>query len=193
MGIEQITSRIVSDAEAEAKALTDGAAEKSGAVLAGAREKAAAITESARIKGGEDKAKLISRRRSVAEIDGRKLILDAKQKLIGECFDRAADEIVSMSREEYAAFIFRAVKNTGETEGELILNKKDAASIGKALLKKIAENIPGSRITLSGETRDIKGGFILKKSSVYVNGTVEALIGEAKGDLTGEVAAVLFP
>lgn len=192
MGIEEITSRIVSDAETEAKSIGDEAKEKSGAVLAEARARADKMTGDARARGEEDKAKMLSRRQSVAEIDGRKLILDAKQKLIAECFNRTADRITSMDSEKYVDFLFRTVKSTGETEGELILNRRDRASVGEALVKKIAEGIPGSKITLSEEERDIKGGFLLKKGSVYVNGTVEALIDEAKEKLTGEVAVRLF-
>jgi hypothetical protein len=52
--------------------------------------------------------------------------------------------------------------------------------------------MPESGITLSGETRNIKGGFMLKNGSVYINGTVEALIDEARDELVTEVAQVLF-
>lgn len=192
MSIEKITSKIVSDAEADAAAVRNEAKAQCDVILREAEAKAEAIVQKAQKQGREEKAKRISRRKAVAEIDGRKLLLSEKQKLIAECFDRAADRISSMAAEEYTAFLARLVKGTGQTGGELILNRRDAEAIGPALVSAVAEAVPGSRIVLSEETRDIKGGFLLKQGAVYINGTIEALMEEAREDLAGEVAEQLF-
>lgn len=192
MSIEKITSKIISDAETEAKVTLDGTKQKCEAILAEAGVKAAQIIKDAEENGCADKEKLINRRKSVADIDGRKLILNEKQKYIAECFEKTIDKITSMDKDEYVDFLVRIVKNTGVTEGELILNEKDKAAIGNALVEKVGAEIAGSKITLSEETRNIKGGFILKNGTVYMNGTLEALIDEAKEKLIGEVAGQLF-
>ena len=171
MSIEKITSKIVSDAESIAQVTLDEAKAECDAILARAESEAEKVLREAQERGQKEKEKLISRRKAVADIDGRKIILEEKQKLITECFDRAIEQIASMEKEEYIAFLAGLVKKTGETEGELILNEKDAASVGTDL---------------------VKGGFLLKKGSIYINGTVEALVEEAKEDLVGEVAAQLF-
>ncbi len=192
MSIEKITSKIISDAQAEAKATMDETKAKCDVILTEAGEKAAQIIKDAEENGRADKEKLINRRKSVADIDGRKLILNEKQKYIASCFDKTIDKITSMEKGDYIDFLVRIVKNTGETEGELILNEKDATAIGEALVQKVATEIPGSRITLSKETRNIRGGFLLKNGTVYMNGTLEALVDEAKEKLIGEVAGQLF-
>ena len=97
-----------------------------------------------------------------------------------------------MKKEEYVTFLVGLVKKTGETEGQLILNERDAASVGTDLVNVLSKELADSKITLSKETKNIKGGFLLKKGSIYINGTVEALVEEAKEDLVGEVAAQLF-
>lgn len=192
MSIEKITSKILSDAENSAKVTLDEARAAGDAILAEAEERAAAILKQAEETGLAEKEKLISRRKSVADIDGRKLVLEEKQKLIARCFDQAVEQIASMEKSSYIEFLAGLVKKTGEKEGELILNEKDAAAVGGALIEAISAADADSRITLSEETRKIQGGFLLKKGSVYINGTIEALIDEAKEDLIGEAAGQLF-
>ena len=192
MSIEKITSKIVSDAESVAQVTLDEANAECDAILARAAERAEQILKEAQEQGQDEKEKLISRRKAVADIDGRKIILEEKQKLIAECFDRAIERITSMGKEEYIAFLAGLVKKTGERSGELILNERDAASVGPDLVDVLSKELVDSKITLSKETKNIRGGFLLKKGSIYINGTVEALVEEAKEDLVGDVAAQLF-
>ncbi|MGN0658673.1 MAG: V-type ATP synthase subunit E [Emergencia sp.] len=192
MSIEKITSKIIRDAESQAEAAMNEVKTQCDAILAQAGTEADEILKKAEKDGQADREKLISRRKAVADIDSRKIVLGEKQKLIAECFDGAVEKITAMDSGEYIAFLVDLLRKTGETEGELILNKKDAAAIGEGLVAAAAEKIPGSRITLGNETRNIQGGFLLKKGSVYVNGTIEALVSEAREELTGEVAARLF-
>ena len=95
----------------------------------------------------------------MADIDGRKIILEEKQKLITECFDRAIEQIASMEKRRIYCFSCRSGEKTGETEGELILNEKDAASVGTDLVNVLSKELAGSKITLSKETKNIRGGF----------------------------------
>lgn len=192
MSIEKITSKIISDAQVAAQKTLDEANARCDEILAEAEKKAAAIVKSAEEKALDEKQKLIARRKSVVEIDGRKLILDAKQKMIASCFEQAIDKLTSMEKENYIAFLAGLVEKTGEKEGQLILNEKDRAEIGGELIARIAQNLPDSQITLAEETGNIRGGFLLKKGSVYINGTIEALVGEAREELIGEVANRLF-
>lgn len=192
MSIEKITSKIVSDAEKIAGDTLNEAKVQSDGILAEANKKAEEIIKEAAVKGSDEKEKLISRRKAVAEIDGRKIILQQKQQLIAECFDKAVDKIVAMEKDDYIKFLAKTAKNTGITQGEVIMNEKDAKNIGPEFIEVLAKEIPGSKITLSEEKRNIKGGFLLRNGSVYINGTIEALLEEAKEDLVGEVAGILF-
>ena len=192
MSIEKITSKIISDAEAEASKITEASKKECEAVISEAKAKAEVLISDAEENGLADKEKLIARRNSVADIDGRKLILHEKQKYIAECFDKTAEKLVSMEKKDYVDFLVSIVKNTGETEGELILNEKDSSEIGAELIEKLKNEVEGSNFTLSKENRNIKGGFILKNGAVFMNGTVEALIEDAKEQLIGEVDGQLF-
>lgn len=192
MSIEKITSKIIGDAQAEARAALEQAQAEGAEILSEAKAEADRILSRAEADGRSEKEKLISRRRAVADIDGRKIVLEEKQKLIADCFDRAVEKIASMDAEPYVDFLVRLLASAGETSGELILSPADAEKIGKKLTAAAAKAIPGSDFTLSEETRNIKGGFLLKKGSVYVNCAVEALVDEAREELVGDVAARLF-
>ena len=192
MSIEKITSKIIGDAREQADAILAQSQAERDEILARAKEEAGRILAAAEADGRSEKEKLISRRRAVADIDGRKIVLEEKQKLIADCFDKAVTKITSMEDGPYVDFLARLLAASGETSGELILNEADAARIGGKLEEAAAKAVPGSRFTVSAETRNIKGGFLLKKGSVYVNCAAEAMVDEAREDLVGDVAARLF-
>lgn len=117
MSIEKITSKIISEAqELRDKTLSEAAAQ-SDAVLAEARKKAEDMVEDSRKRGVEEKEKIISRRKSVADIDCRKVFLAKKQELIGQCFDRAVDDIIAMDKDRYTELLTALGTNSGMTGG----------------------------------------------------------------------------
>ncbi len=122
MSIEKITSKIVSDAESIAQVTLDEAKAECDAILARAESEAEKVLRRPK-SAARKRKKLISRRKAVADIDGRKIILEEKQKLITECFDRAIEQILPWKRRIYC-FSCRSGEKTGETEGELILNER---------------------------------------------------------------------
>ena len=126
MSIEKITSKIISEAsELKEKTLSE-ARLQSDAVLAEAQKKAQEMVEESKKRGLEEKEKIISRRKSVADIDCRKVFLAKKQELIGQCFDKAVDEIISMDEADYTDLLTALGKNSGLTAGQLIFNEKES-------------------------------------------------------------------
>ena len=49
-----------------------------------------------------------------------------------------------------------------------------------------------ANISLSNETGNFKGGFVLEKDGIEINNTFEALVNSLRDDLSLEVARVLF-
>ncbi|MCQ2547682.1 MAG: hypothetical protein MJ145_01600 [Clostridia bacterium] len=192
MSIENIIKKITDDANLVAQNSMKQAENSKKDLLGGAEKKAAKLVEDAKVNGQDEKEKLISRKASVAQIDSRKIVLEEKQKLIAKCFDEAVNTIVSMDQDKYVALLLDIAKKAAITEGELILNEKDHKEIGKSLVEKMNGEIPGCKIVLSKETRDIKGGFIVKQEAVFINQSIESLVDETKDDLALEVANKLF-
>ena len=193
MSIEKITSKIISEAsELKEKTLSE-ARLQSDAVLAEAQKKAQEMVEESKKRGLEEKEKIISRRKSVADIDCRKVFLAKKQELIGQCFDKAVDEIITMNEADYTELLTALGKNSGLTAGQLIFNEKERAAIGQKVVDVLNAAIPGGSFALSEETRKLRGGYMLMCGQTFINNTIEALVEEARPELVAEVAKMMFP
>ena len=193
MSIEKITSKIISEAsELKEKTLSE-ARVQSDAVLAEAQKKAQEMVEESKKRGLEEKEKIISRRKSVADIDCRKVFLAKKQELIGQCFDKAVDEIITMNEADYTDLLTALGKSSGLTAGQLIFNEKERAAIGQKVVDGLNAAIPGGSFALSEETRKLRGGYMLMCGQTFINNTIEALVEEARPELVAEVAKMMFP
>ena len=193
MSIEKITSKIISEAqELRDKTLSEAAAQ-SDAVLAEAQKKAQEMVEESKKRGLEEKEKIISRRKSVADIDCRKVFLAKKQELIGQCFDKAVDEIISMDEADYTDLLTALGKSSGLTAGQLIFNEKERAAIGQKVVDALNAAVEGGSFALSEETRKLRGGYMLMCGQTFINNTIEALVDEARPELVAEVAKMMFP
>lgn len=193
MSIEKITSKILSEAS-ELKEKTLGEARlQSDAVLAEAEKKAQEMVEAGRKRGLEEKEKIISRRKSVADIDCRKVFLAKKQELIGQCFEKAVDNIISMEEAEYIDLLTALGTDSGMTAGQLIFNESERAAIGQKVVDALNSKVKDGNFTLAEETRKLRGGYMLMCGQTFINNTIEALVEEARPELTAEVAKMMFP
>ena len=191
MAIDNITSKIIYDAEREAAAIAQEAAARREEILALARKEAEEKREAMRADGEAERAAMVERNVSVAKIDAGKLILEEKQILIERCLAEAVKKIANLDGDVYLKFLADTAKTLAPEGGELILSERDREKYGEKL-EKLLEESDGGKYALSEETRKIKAGVIVKRGSVYVNGSVEARIDAMRSELVPEVAARLF-
>ena len=191
MAIDNITSKIIYDAEREAVLISQEAAARREEILALARKEAEEKREAMRADGEAERAAMVERNVSVAKIDAGKLILEEKQILIERCLAEAVKKIAGLDEDVYLKFLADTAKTLAPEGGELILSERDREKYGEKL-EKLLEEIGGGKYALSEETRKIKAGVIVKRGSVYVNGSVEARIDAMRSELVPEVAARLF-
>lgn len=192
MSIDKITSKILSDAEAYKKELLDDANAKSEEILGHARTQADAMIKESRAKGEEEKAKTVSRKKSVADIDSKKVILSGKQNMIVQCFEKALEQIISEDEESYVNLLVEAGIKSGQKSGLLIFNEKDKEKIGQKVTDRLNAKIENGNFKKAEETRSIRGGYILACGLTSYNNTVEAMVEECKEQCTAEVAEMLF-
>lgn len=191
MSIEKITSKIMDEAKAERQQVLAEAEARRDAVLTEANEKAQALLRSEEERGLSEKEKVISRRKSVADIDCRKVILQEKQDLIGQCFEEVTQAITDMEEASYIKLLVALGKATGQKEGTLLFNAKEKAAIGQKVAETLSKET-GGVFTVAEEERPVRGGYLLRTGNVYINNTIEALVEERKDDLGSEIAAMLF-
>lgn len=192
MGIEKITSKIMEEAGTQADEIIAKAQVKVDGIIEDAKIKAEDIKKKAEVDGLEEKDKVIGQKKAVADIDSRKLLLEKKQEMIDSCFKRAVKKIMELDVEEYSAFIVNVVKMCKVKEGQLILNKGDKERIGSTIIEKIKGALPDSNFTLSEETGKFTGGVVVKSGQVYINGTVDTFVSEAKEEMALKISEVLF-
>ena len=75
-----------------------------------------------------------------------------------------------------------------------------ALKLGARLMESFKRRIVGKdmgdlpeRVRLSSDTADIEGGLVLRRGSVEINNSVEAIFSYLRPRLEAEVAKILFP
>ena len=196
-GIERISQRLISDAEAEIAALNAETEAQCQAIQAEYQEKAKQAYEQRMQDGKRACQQRTERYASAAELEARKSILAFKQELVSKTFDAAAAQLTKLPREDYVAFLAKqAAAAASYGEEELIFNAEDAANVGKAVAKAANELLQArgvaGNLTVSEETRPIPGGVIVRMGDIEVNCAVNMLVEMRRGELAAQVAELLF-
>jgi len=177
-GLEKITSEIKADADKSIAAIIDKANAEAKSILAGAEKEAAEAIE----KVNHDVSVRLSASKSTAEsaaaLKKRRLILEEKQKLIGEVIEEAKSLIYALPDNVYFEKILKlAEKNVSPAEGTIIFNAKDLSRLPADFETKlnVVAVAKGGKLTVSKETRPIDGGFVLLYKGIDQNCSITSL------------------
>ncbi len=182
---QTLIDKIISDA----KVLTDD-------VIAKANDEANEIMTAAKTKAAKEKAKFdemakqeaqkaVAKEISSAEMRAKKLILSQKQECLEEVLKEAENKLLSLSGDKYKDTIITMIKNANvDSECEIILSKKDKDSFG--------DEISQMDYKVSGEVRDIDGGFIVKNGDIEYNYSFKSIISVQREDILQLAAGILF-
>ncbi len=193
MGIEDIKKRILEDATVQKKEILAEARKKAGEIKKEGEKTAEKRKEAIILKANEDATEEHHRLMTMEKLDARKLQLTEKQKAIEEAFEKSLDMLSTHPNyEEILVTLLLEVAKGGE---ELILSPRDHQQLGDGFLKKVNAKIKGEgkkEITLSEETREIAGGFILQTPDMEINETFEERIRALRDEMESDVARMLF-
>lgn len=192
MSIENITENILNDAKQTADISIKSAEKTADEIIKNAKNEAEAIKNAAVEKTQKESENLKSRKVSAAELQGRKMVLGAKQDAIKKSFDSALKKLGSMPEDKYIKYLTEEIIKVPNCEGTIILNKRDKEKIGERLIKAVNDKLSAEKFTLSNDTVNSSGGFVLKSGNIEINSTFEALLDSMKDELTNEVASALF-
>ena len=192
-GIEKITARIETDSKAEVEAILREAEAKAAGVRAEYQAKAEAEAKAAAAAGQEAAQRHAERLESAAAMEAKQLQLGAKQACLDEAFAKAKKKILSLPDAEYAELLAKmAVRASKSGKEEILLSPKDHRRVGEKVLAKANELRKNGKMTLSGETREMAGGLILRDGSVEVNCAFETELRFLRENMAAEIAAILF-
>ena len=191
-GIEKITQRIASDAQAEVDRILGDAREEAARISANYRAQADAEAQELDAKNERAAAEQEERLISAAQMKASRLQLAAKQEMVEKAYIQALDKLCAMPEEQYVAVLAGLlVKASSNGKEEAVFSKEDRERVGKAAVAK-ANELSGKQLRLSEETQPIRGGFILKDKNVEVNCTFETLVRLQKAETAGAVVKTLF-
>ena len=196
-GIEKIAARIEQDARAAGGEVLEKARREAKEIIAGYEKEAEALRRELAEKGAGLAESRCRRTVGTAQLESRKLILDAKQKMIGEAFEKAASALQALPEKEKTGLLARLCAEASRTGAEqIVLSEAEHKAIGK----KVCEQA-NSRLKKEGRPaglalaapRDIPGGGVmLSAGDVEVNCSFLSLIEAQKARGVADVAKILF-
>jgi len=192
-GFDNITARLEADALSALSALDPETEEKLRAI----HEQYESRAEREREEGARLSAQIaderLARLRSAARMEEKKLLLRAKQEVVGEAFSAALDKLCSLPQEKYIAVLEKFITESILTEREeVILNASDRETVGARIVEEV-NKAQGVHLTLSEDTEKMRAGFLLRDGDREVNGDFAVLLRLSRTKLEREAAARLFP
>ncbi|NLT40204.1 MAG: hypothetical protein GXX89_07045 [Clostridiales bacterium] len=196
-GIQRIIDRIEADAASELAQIAEEAesrcAEIEAAYSAAAQAEYRKIISDARLES----ERRLERKSGAAATEIKMQLLAVKQEILSSAFDRAAQIISELPDERYIPFLARLASRASRTGTEkLVFSERDARRVGSAvkdeanaLLRRAGKT---ADLTVSAETRPIRGGVIVQSGDIETNCSIDALIAMEFRTLSGVVAAELF-
>lgn len=193
--------------------LIDKAVEERNTLIAKAEARAERILENARQEEARIKSDVDRHLRTIvgselravhdrivgrANLDGRKMVMEAKMELLDTVFEYAREKLEAMAKKGGADYqevvkklISEAVEAIGEDELIVLSNKADNGFL-KKILSELTKEL-GVSLRLDDKPIDAMGGVIVKNqrnTKVYYN-TLEGRLSKVRGSKASEVAEKL--
>ena len=196
-GIEKISARILADAEAEAAAIRAQAEEKAAQIRADYDRKIESEQQRLTAEAQAEADKQLERDQGAARMAARRQLLETKQALVDAAFRQAEQQLLSLPEAEYTKLCAQlAAQASTSGHEELIFCAEGRERVGQAvaeqanaLLQKAGKP---AKLTLSAETRPLRGGVVLKDGLIETNCSIGTMVSGLRPALSGKVAACLF-
>ena len=194
-GLEKIAEQIHNDAAARAAELTAEGEAQARAIAAEAAEECAQLKARLLAQAEEEAASVQRLAVSAAQLEGKKRLLTKKQELISEVIEEARKALLALPEEEYFEMILKLAEGCALPKaGEIAFSAGDLARLPagfeEALNKELAAK--GGSLKVSGQAREIDGGFVLVYGGIEENCSITALFDAKREALQDLVHKVLF-
>ena len=191
--IEKITQRIEADARAEAGGILADARRRAEALCASYEARARREAREILDRGEKEAAAREARLAAAARAEARKRMLGAKQELLNRAFEGALARLTALPDGAYAALLADLAARAAVTGREaVIFSPGDRARVGAQAVAAANKKLGRGGLTLSGETRPLRGGCILRGGAVEINCAFEALARQVREEAAAEAAKILF-
>ena len=188
-GKEAIIEKIKADARQKANSTLEEGAKKAQEAISIARSDAKIYKDKHMEESYIEREEIINRKITVANLEVKKLLLQAKKEIIDRAFEEAVNEI-KKDEKAYLALIKRMLAYC-EDDDTVIISESDKNRISKTFVVKTA-NEYGKRINVSENYGTFKGGIILSGKGSDKNLTLDVELSVVKEEYEPQIAEILF-
>ncbi len=191
---EKVVSKIMNEADAKAKELVASARTQAERIAKQASHESARIAQQAKEASAKRASEEKQRVLSSANLDIRKAMLEKKQELMDEAFQKAITRLRQKNKKEYVDLIKELLLKSVETGTEdVIVGTADKDIIDSKVISAVNKKLGRKgNLTLSKTFGSMAGGFILRRGKIDTNLSFDGLIELAREGLETEVAKILF-
>ncbi len=195
MEAQQVISKILSEAQAEADKIKSEARQKQADEQAQLdkqfSEYKTQTNELARKACEDKKAHMLA----AARMDIAREHLAQKRELLQEVFDKAKEQLTRMPDDEYRRLMKKLMTAAVETGDEEVIVDTDEKRIDHEFIKQVNRELgPGfhGNLRLSEEREAVDAGFVLRRGRIRNNVSLAVLLDEAKKELEIDLAKEMF-
>ena len=188
-GKEAIIKRIKTDAEKKAREIIDSAEKNAEERKADAENWAKDYIASQEKILKRDAEEVLSRRLTVADLDVRKIILNAKQQVIAGVLNAVFESLCSLNKGDYLKLVAKLIEENAEIGDEVVLSSDGVLTADNIKSLKIYAE---KKLSVSKAAGDFKGGVYLIGKTCDKSLTFYSLINEDREALITKAAEMLF-
>lgn len=186
-GLDKIRESVLKRAALAADKILDEAKADAEAIMARAEEEANRLNDELDQELSRRRAGAITRASAMGELEQRRVLLEARQKLITETFEKAMAKLAASNSEVRKKFYLRLLENVAANGQTITFSKADeslAADVVKA---------SGFDLNITEADDSFSGGFILREGRVRWRYTFEDILEADRDSYLELVASILYP
>lgn len=188
-GSEEIISKIMKDARKVVNSTLEEANSSSVEALKLANEDAKLYHDKNMAESYIERDEIVKRKITIANLEVKKLLLKAKQKVLEKAFSEAA-EVIKSDVKTYKKLISDML--TFAKDGDIVtLSDKDKKIIDEEfIIKTAAKN--NTKVTVNKNYGNFSGGIILSGKDSDKNLTLEVELSSVRDEFEPQIAKILF-
>ncbi len=188
-GKEAIIDRIIKDAQKIANSTLEEGGQNAQQIIADAENDAKIYRAKNHQESTREREDILRRRITVANLEVKKLLLAAKQQVIGKAFEESITAL--RSDEEGYKKLLECMLSHAEDGDVLTVSKLDKNILTKEFVDKVAKK-KGIALKINKQYGDFCGGILLSGKNADKNLTLEVELASLRDEIEPEIAAMLF-
>lgn len=194
--LDNLTSKIISDAENKAQCYLSEARGKELKIINDKKIKAERDAEEILESAKNECISIVERALSKTELEMRNRKLSAKQQMIDKIFQLAEKRLNDMKLEDYREYVMKSILALDISgDEEIVISNTDRAKLSSDFLQEL-----NNKLGVMGKLSSMKysedecnySGFILRKNGIEINYSFNSLISTLRDELEYEVSKILF-